>query len=480
MNRLIAHHKGQVAIQVLIFSAVAIVILTGIVLWADTNVRLVWNDVDAQNAFLMAESGVEYYRWHLAHDQDDYRDGTVLSGPYVHNYYDKDGALIGSFTLEITPPPSGSTVVVIRSTGSLAANPGVTKVIEATMAIPSFAKYAAVVGSSVRFGAGTELFGPIHSNGGIRMDGIAHNLVTSAVATYDDPDHSGGNEFGVHTHTAPTDPLPPAAVPNRPDVFMAGRQFPVAPADFVGITQSLATIKSQAQASGSYWGPSADDGYEIVLQTDDRYKIYKVNTLVTPPSGCTNYLSQSGWGTWSVNTKTLIGTYNIPANGLIFVEDNVWVSGTVNTVRVTIASGRFPENPSTWSTITTNADLIYTNYDGRDVISLIAQNHVNVGMVSDTDLRVDAALMAQNGRVGRYYYRAPGGGSNRCSPYHSRNSMTSYGMIATYQRYGWAYTDGTGYVTRTIIYDANLLYAPPPSFPLTADYYTPILWNEVK
>lgn len=312
------------------------------------------------------------------------------------------------------------------------------------------------------------------------MDGVAHNIVTSAVATYDDPDHSGAVEFGVHTHTAPTDPLPPATPPPKPAVFMAGRQFPVAPADFSGITQNLAAIKTQAQASGSYWSPSGDDGYEIVLRTNDRYDIYRVNSEVAAPSGCTNYLNQTGWGTWSVNTKTLIGTYDIPANGLIFTEDDVWVSGQIDTARVTIASGRFPENPSTWSTITTNADLLYTNYDGRDVISLIAQNHINVGMVSDTDLRVDAALMAQNGRVGRYYYRPPGGGSNRCSPYHSRNSITSFGMIATYLRYGWAYTDGTGYITRTIIYDANLLYAPPPSFPLTADYYTPILWNEEK
>jgi len=53
-------------------------------------------------------------------------------------------------------------------------------------------------------------------------------------------------------------------------------------------------------------------------------------------------------------------------------------------------------------------------------------------------------------------------------------------MLGSSQRYGFAYTDGTGYITRSLIYDANLLYGPPPSFPLTADAYTPISWDELK
>jgi hypothetical protein len=54
----------------------------------------------------------------------------------------------------------------------------------------------------MRFGAGTEVFGKIHSNVGIRFDGVAHNVISSGVASFDDPDHGGGNEFGVHTHDA--------------------------------------------------------------------------------------------------------------------------------------------------------------------------------------------------------------------------------------------------------------------------------------
>ncbi len=53
-------------------------------------------------------------------------------------------------------------------------------------------------------------------------------------------------------------------------------------------------------------------------------------------------------------------------------------------------------------------------------------------------------------------------------------------MIVTNQRYGFAYTGetDTGYQIRQLNYDGNLLYGPPPSFPLTSDQYTIISWEE--
>lgn len=477
---IIKDQRGQLSLAVLIFGTVAIIILSGFIIWADLNLKSAYRSNDRDMAFRIAEAGIEYYRWHLAHAPTDFQDGTGLPGPYVHNYYDKNGDLLGTFTLEITPPPVGSTVVTIRSTGKIDWDNTVEKIIEVKLAKPSFAKYSALVNDAVRFGPGTEVFGQVHSNNGIRFDGLAHNVVTSAVASYNDPDHSGGNEFGVHTHLSPTDPLPPAAVPSRPDVFIAGRQFPVPAVDFNGITQDLADIRTDAIASGFYRGPSGAQGYELILRINDTFDLYRVNTQVAPGGSCTNYLSQSGWGSWSVATRTLLGNYPIPSNGLVFLEDDAWVSGQIDSARITIASGVFPDNPSTRTNITVNHNLLYTNYDGDDVISLIAQNHINIGMVSDDIIRIDAALMAQNGRVGRYYYRPPGGGQTRCSPYHTRDTITTYGMIGSSQRYGFAYTDNTGYDIRNLIYDANLLYSPPPSFPLTADDYEQVLWREIK
>lgn len=471
---------GQILIQVIVFGSLAIYLLSSLVGWIALNTKSSRQTFDREQAIQIAEAGTDYYRWHLAHAPTDYQDGTGSAGPYVHQFLDKDGVAIGRFSLDITPPLLGSTVVAVRSTGDLANNANATRKINVKFAKPSIAKYATVANNVMRFGAGTEVFGPIHSNAGIRFDGIAHNIVSSAVASYDDPDHSGGNEFGVHTHDSPIDPLPPAAVPSRSDVFEAGRQFPVPAVDFTGITVDLANMKSDAQTSGFYRSSSGGLGYHIVVKTNDTFDLYKVTSMTNAPSGCTNYLSQTGWGTWSIQNQQLLGNYAFPANGIVFLEDDVFIDGQINTARLTIVAAVLPDSPSTRKNITINSDLVYTNYDGQDSIGLIAQGNVNIGLVSDTDLRIDAALIAQNGRVGRYYYRPPGGGLNRCSPYHTRQTITLWGMIATNQRYGFAYTDGTGYQTRNLNYDGSLLYSPPPSFPLTSDQYSAISWEEIK
>src|SRR3989338_4945089 len=104
-------------------------------------------------------------------------------------------------------------------------------------------------------------------------------------------------------------------------------------------------MKTDAQIAGKYFDPSGAQGYKIVMKTNGTFDLYRVTSLVNPPSGCTN--SQTGWGTWSVNASTFISNYAYPENGIIFVEDNVWVEGTLNATRVVIASARFPDNPTT-------------------------------------------------------------------------------------------------------------------------------------
>ncbi len=477
--------KGFMLLGVLIFSAIAIIIVTAFVRWGQVSITLSRRVLAREQALDIAEAGIEHTRWYLSHFQSEYTFGTEDDGPYTYPFYNKDGVQIGMYTITITPPMTGSSLVSIRSTGTLTSDSSVSRTINVKIAIPSFAKYAVVANDNMRFGSGTVTYGPIHSNGGIRFDGLAYNKITSALAKYDDPDHddSGAEklEFGVHTHLNTSGvvqesyrPLevPPAVMQARTDVFKAGRELSVPAVDFAGITTDLATIKAGAQSAGRYFPASGYRGYQMILKTNDTFDVYRVNTLVSAPSGCSTN-GEAEWGTWSINTKTFVGNYAIPENGLVFFEDNVWVEGTINTARITIASARFPDSPTTRKSITVNNNLTYTNEDGQDVIALIAQNNINVGMVSQSNLGIDAALVAQNGRAGRFYYK-------NCSTYDSRTRITLYGMIATSKRYGFAYTDGTGYATRIISYDTNLLYAPPPNFPLAADNYQIISWEELE
>ena len=480
--RKIPLQRGYLIIHTIVYGAIALILITGLANWGSVNIRAGRDAALREQAFQIAEAGIEYYRWHLAHASTDYQDGAGAPGPYVHEYRDATGAVIGTFTLTITPPPVGSTLVIVVSEGVVTANPSITRRIEVKFAIPSIAKFAFVANSKMRFGAGTEVFGPIHSNDGIRFDGLAHNLVTSFKYSYDDPDHSGADEYGVHTHLSPSDPIPPVppppgTPPSRTDVFISGRQVSVPAVDWNGFTQDLSQMKTDAQTSGRYFAGSGALGYNIVLKTDDTFDLYTVTSLVSPQSNCYNSQNQSGWGTWSIASETLLGNYAFPANGLVFLEDNVWVEGTISSARLTIAAGRFPESSSTNANIIVNEDIRYTNYDGADVLGLIAQGNINVGLVSNDVLTIDAAIVAKNGRAGRYYYRYAF--SKSCSPYHQRDTINLFGMIATKERYGFAYTDGNGYETRNIIYDGNLLYGPPPSFPLTSDQYQTISWREL-
>jgi hypothetical protein len=486
--------KGYLIIQVLVFGSVGLIILSALIGWAASSNLSAKNFSYREQAFQIAEAGVEYYRWHLAHAPQDFKDGQSSAGPYAHDYLDQNGNKIGTFTLTITPPPIGSTVVKIVSKGEVAADPAVSRSVETVLAIPSLAKYAVASNAKIRFGEGTEIFGPIFSNNGIRFDGLAHNLILSAKDVYDDEDHSGSNEFGVHTHRRPpphqdiysgfvAEEAPPSSVADRGDVFMAGREFPVPAIDFIGMVSNLAQLKTTAQAGGSYYGPSGGQGYRLVLKTNDTFDLYRVTSLISNPgSSCSNNVTakdQPGWGTWSVKNQVFLGNHPIPSNGAIFIEDHVWVEGKIDGARLTIASGRFPDLTASRTNIIVNNDLLYTNYDGADIVGLIAQNNVSVGLKSANDLQIDAAMIAQNGLVGRFYY------GNACGTEYVREKLTLNGMIATNQRYGFAYINGqngehvSGYETRDIIYDARLLYSPPPYFPLTSNHYEVISWREI-
>lgn len=472
-------NNGQVLIQIIIFCSLIIILLSGFVQWSSLSIKASRQLINREKALAVAEAGIEYYRWHLAHDPQDFQDGTGGPGPYVHDYFDRNGNKIGQYTLTITPPITGSTIVTIISEGKIDIDPTISKKIKVKMGIPSWAKYTYLANDFLWYGPGDEVFGPVHSNFGVRFDGLAHNLVTSAQDKFNDPNHAGSDEFGVHTHKNTIDPIPPAPVPDRSDVFLAGRAFPVPAVDFAGLSGNLAELKTKAIANGIYLAGSGGLGYRIVLKTDDTFDLYRVTSLVAAPAGCSNTMGQSGWGTWSINNQVFLASQPFPANGIIFVEDHVWVEGQINTARVTIASGRFPEAAATNTNIIVNNDIVYSNLDGSDGIGLIAQKNVLIGLISDDNLKIESAMIAQNGGALRYYYRP------QCGAIYLRSTLNLFGSTASNKSGSFAYVDGTGnvisgYQNQISSYDANLLYSPPPSFPLTSSQYSTLTWEEVR
>lgn len=471
----IQKNGGMLIIQTMVFASIVVIMIGALSSWAAMAAKGGRSAFNREQAFQSAEAGVDYYRWHLAHAPTDYQDGTLSPGPYVHPLKNKNGDTVGEFSLNIVAPSLGSTLVKINSTGSSALDNTVSRKILSQVAKPSIAKYAFAGNSNMRFGEGTEVFGPIHSNGGIRFDGLAHNIITSGVTTYTDSDSDActtNNSYGVHTCVNPDDPRYPTPLPSRPDVFESGRLIGQPVVSFSGFTTDLATLKSNAQSGGFYRDTAGSGfvGYHIVLKTDDTFDLYKISSW----AGRGNCSGTSS--SWSIGSETLQGNYGFPSNGVIFVQDDLVVDGQINGARLTLVSAYLPvpSDPNNYTNIIINKDISYTNYDGTDAIGLIGQAGVMVGMISENDLKIDGALIAQNGKVGRFYYSG-----SSCS-YKNRSVVSLYGMIASNERYGFAFTDNTGYATRNINYDANLLYAPPPNFPLTSSQYNILSWQEMK
>jgi len=480
-NSPLATKNGSALAYGLVIMTCVAIILSSILTFVVSQIKNSLYTNAKEQAFQISESGIHFYKWYLAHNTDGrttqqiqtfWDSGSALGvgSAYEADYEDpSSGAVVGHYRIEATQPTQGSTMVMVTSTGWTDKYPNHTRTLQVRFRRPSWSEHAVLANNFMRFGAGTEVYGRIHSNQGIRFDGVAHNLVTSSVSTFNDPDHNGGDEFGVHTHDNPIDPLPPAAVPARADIFEAGREFPTTATDFNGVLGDLSYMKSEAQAGHGRYFDNADRGRRIILKTNDTFDVCKVANFDAVSNAIANYRRNAGSGTCAACGGACLSNYAIPQNGVLFVEDNVWLSGTVDGRKLTVVAADLMGGAA--PSIYIGNDIRYTTYDGNDVIGVIGQNNIEIIRESENDLRIDAALLAQQGRVGRADY-----GST-----DHKTLITIYGAIATNQRYGFAWTDGVnnwGYTTRNLYYDNNLLYYPPPYFP-TGTQYSIDLWEEL-
>jgi len=459
-------HKptGAILILVVVMTGIFVIILSGYLSLIGYQQKLTNIKVAKIQALHIAEAGINYYRWHLAHDPDDFTDGTGSStGPFIHDYYDPTTGLIGTYSLEITPPDPGSTIVGIKSTGWVNKLPNVKKTIEVKYGKPSLAKYSFLTNSDIWLGDSEGVSGQLHSNGGIRMDGTNDSLVTSAKETYTcTPSHGCSYE---------TKPGVWGTGPNS-DLW----KFPVTEVDFNSITMDLAQIKQAAQDAGHYYS-GQNYGYHITFLADGTYNIYTITRLQSGLyqiddddfSGCETKAEQ-------IRNETFIGNYTVPNNGAIFVEDDLWIDGVLNG-KTTVAAARFPEIPSNYANIYINDNLQYLDRDNNHALGLVAQKNIQVPRHAPSDLTIDAILLAQKGRVYRAYY---------CWWFQRRvtNNIEVYGGIITNKIWTWSWVDGwgttvDGYQNTNSIFHNNLLFAPPPYFPTEGNYQF-ISWEEIS
>lgn len=454
-------NQGSITPSLLIVTAVFVVVIYGLLLLVSQQLNFSHRQVASEEALHIAEAGINYYRWHLAHAPEDFQDGTGESGPYQHQYLDPQGATIGTFSLEITPPSEASSIVTIVSEGWTEDYPKIKRTIRAQYGKPSLAYHAFLQNASSWYGSGITVNGRVHSNNGIRMDGANISLVTSAKEKY-----KCGSETGCH---------PPVW---KPGVWGSGGdqglwQFPVPPIDFDTISFNFAQLKEKAQNNGLHLGSSEEAGYHLEFTEDGKVKISKVTETdyyrgySVPGQG----LGEQGIGGCRrryqiITDEELIGTYNLSETPIIFAEDNLWVEGIVNG-QVNVVAARFP--------ITTNSaniwiinNLVYQSYDDTNSLGLIAQNDIYFARDIPEDFRIDGALMAQKGNIIRHGYFSWCGGTSEAV----KDKLTINGSVISFFTSYWNFGSGpeSGFIEREITYDTNLLYDPPPYFPTSGEY----------
>jgi hypothetical protein len=429
-------NKGSAMSFALIIVSIAAILFSGIVGYVATQINYSLRVADSERALHVADAGIDFYKWYLAHKTDGMQMQEIIdfwdeTSPYPYGVdvpYEDDFNGVGKYRLTVTPPDAGSTIITVESIGWTYDRPDLTKTIKARLRVGSWSEYVILANTDIVIEDGENVDGKVHANGGVKFDGVAHNIVSSAVSSYVDPG-SGLTKDGVWTSWAGEYNTNMSS-----NVFLVGKKFPVPEKDFDSVTASFSQIFDAAEEINLNFSPSTK-GRLIVLE-GDQLDVYEVlNT-------------QDG-----VVTKTHPDQLNVslPDVGALYVDKNIWVEGNLSAgKKLVIASN----NPSvSHGNIFISNDITYDDYTSGTVLGLVAKNDIEVVEGAEDDLRIDAALMAQVGRVGRSDYG------------DSKSHITIYGAIATNQGYGF-----TGYVDKDIIFDSSLIFNPPPYFPIEGIY----------
>ena len=454
--------KGIIITLVLVFGTIFLMLLASLLGFILLQQRQSLQKVAWNEALHLAEAGINYSRWHINHAEDDFNFGGVKS------YED-----IGQFQLEISPPSGCSSGVKIVSSAWTNTFPSVKRKIQVKDAKPALAKYAFLTNSNVWFGPDEELKGPFHSNGGIRMDGSQNSLATSAKATY-----ICGAEHGCS---------PPQ---EKPGIWGEGEggeeglwQFPVPAIDFDKILQDLAILKAEAQSSGVYISQPVDHGYHVRFKVNPdgtgAIDVFRVKTVKQKVYGWDGekWVYESN----DIGSEELFASYPLPQNcAPIFIENKVWVDGVVKGKAVVVAAV-LPEQPNKMKSIIIPGNIDYA--DANSVLGLIAQKDILIPLrISDDPLKIQAALLAKEGGVMRYFY--PLWDTPPYQTYSVQNSIEIYGSIISKKEWTFTWVDEeeniiSGYRETKISIDPRLVYQPPPHFPAIREA-TLIGWEEVE
>ena len=473
--------RGAIVAYVLVFGSVFALMLAGLLGYVLLQLRQSAQKVAWNQALHIAEAGIEYYRWCVNNEVEENCAGQ-------RDYYDAAGVLMGEFSIAAESSlVCGQTARRrIVSTGWTKDLSAVKRSVQVIYGRESVAKYSYILNSNVWIGGDHIINGPYHSNGGIRMDGGNQSLMTSAAII-------GGAGEWVCTASFGCSPCPTGAgrcrisggqcicpgvfsttANSSPDLF----KFPVPPFDFNAITMDLAQIKDRAKNGGGLYFPVSTDlrpgskGYHLKFKENGTVEVYFIMALQATSAYSEEEGNHSDWFIISSEYADANNPHVIPADcSVIYVEDNLWIEGTVRGKVVVASANLLAANVNT-DVILPNS-IQYSSYGGADGLAIIAQRNVLIGPQSPANMNLDAIIVAQKGRFGRNHYSG-----------NFRNSLTIRGSVVSSGRVGTQWVSWgqmiSGYAQRYTYSDQSQVYDPPPFVASMGSDYKIVSWREME
>ncbi len=398
--------------------------------------------VRLDSAFQAAEAGIDDYIAKLVDDRLYYahqvhpgeatrRDagGSTVAGGNAWAYslvwtypngYDNWRQLVNGYeySLQVTPPTAGSLSIKILATGRKVGSTTDMRRIEVLVRPSSLADFQRVVNGNVSWGSTATTNGKLYAAGTIDHDGHAYaDMYAENNVTGSVTMHNGAQKYD-HTNIR-------TVIKN--------------PVNFNALLASLVDIQRASQVAGVYLDDPTKAAWRLVFQSNGTFTA----------RSCTLNGGQDPAAAAPICGSTT--TYNVPSNGAVYTAQTAVVSGAVNG-RVTVGS----------NDDIVIADNISRITAGDDVLGLVAKNDVLGATYTPYNLTWYASVIAQSGTWRGWTSDG------------SHGTMTWYGSSTTNLGGDWVMFD-----TRDYSYDPNLLYLPPPWFPVIEDAYTIVLFREL-
>jgi len=472
--------KGIITIYALVFGAIFLILLIGLLGFILMQLRLANQRVAWNEALEIAEAGMNYYKWCLNNEISQ-------NCQTEKDYQDASGNTIGRFQIQFQENENCGILISqrINSTGWTFKYPDLKRTISVFYGKESVAKYSYILNTNVWVGSDHVIRGPYHSNGGVRFDGQNLSTVSSAQEDWVCTNSFGCGPAGVGYGFGL---CPPECqiVGNQcvcPGVFSTTQNsdtdlflFPIPQFDFEGITADLSQIKNASQNLGGIYLPPSDQidsqgkGWHLIFNGDSTVEA-RIITSLSPTHG---YSLEEGWHDdyFTITSEYTYQTFTISSScSAIFVEDNLWPEGTIKG-KVTVASANLI-NPNEDTDIILQGNLDYTTIDGSDGLTLIGERNILISPHSPDNMVLRGIFVAQKGRFSRNHY-----------PGNIRQSLIIYGSIVSNGRVGtqWVNIGGhvvSGYLNRETYVDLNLVYEPPVFTPFLSSQFKIVKWEEL-